>query len=105
MNTLAKPKPRIPLQYLYEEDEYGPMHTVGLPPDSHNVHNILDLEMDIDLRSEVAATCQKLGAPPSSSDHQYAWLDTGLDDDGWLWISYRPDYRPLHMTQPARLTT
>ena len=87
------------LQYLYGEDEYGPVHTVGIPPEAHNDVNIVELEEDIDLQLEVAATCRKLGAPPSASDHMYAWQGTDKDQEGWLWVSYRPDYRPLYMRQ------
>lgn len=95
MTTLVQTRPA--LEYIYGEDEYGPMHTVGLAPGLHHVHDILDLEEDIDLRTEVATICRNLGAPPEASDHQYAWLDTCLENTGWLWISYRPGYRPLHM--------
>ena len=59
-------KTKIPsaLQYLYGKDEYGPVHIVGIPPEAHSVDNIVELEEDIDLQLEVAATCRKLGAPP-----------------------------------------
>lgn len=97
MNTAATA--RSALQYIYGDDEYGPMTTVGLPPGSHPVRDILDLELDIDLRNDVAIVCSSMGAPPEASDHQYAWLDTALDENGWLWISYRPNYRPHHMTK------
>lgn len=103
METLTKPRPR--LQYTYGEDEYGPMHTVGIPPECHTVLDILDLELDIDLRTEIAAVCRSLGAPPATTDHDFAWLDTTLDEERWLWISYRPDYRPHHMLPEKRTQT
>ena len=77
------------LRYQQEEDEYGLINSVGIPPESHSVTDLLDMDEDIDVQLRVASTLRRMGAPPQASDHMYGWEGTELDEAGWLWIKFR----------------
>ena len=86
-------QPSRPLKYKYGEDQYGELHSVGMPPEAHRVENLIDLEEDLDVQLRVSSTLRRMGAPPSATDHMYGWEGAHGDEDNWLWISYRPRYR------------
>ena len=78
------------LQFRYGRDEYGrPAEWVGMPPGLHGVHNIVDMTVDRDAQSRVAAILRRMGAPKPATDYDNGWEDVFIEEPGWLWIMYR----------------
>ena len=77
-------------RYRQGRDEYGEVHSVGMPPEAHGIEGLLDLDEDIGAMQRIAGLLLEKGAPPAAGDCLYGWASVELDPDGWLWISYRP---------------
>ena len=85
-------KPAGGLQFRYGRDEYGrPAEWVGMPPGLHGVHNIVDMDIGGNPRtqSRVADILRRMGAPQPATDHHNGWKDVFIEEPGWLWIMYR----------------
>ncbi len=77
-------------RYRQGRDEYGEVHSAGMPPEAHGIEALLDLEEDTGAMRRIAGLLLEQGAPPAAGDWLYGWAGVDLDPDGWLWISYRP---------------
>ena len=78
--------------YRQGRDEYGEVHSAGMPPEAHGieVEDLVNLHEDIEVMQRIAGLLLEKGAPPVAGDWQHGWASVELDPDGWLWISYRP---------------
>ena len=63
-----------------------------MPPEAHGIEDegLVDLYEDIGAMQRIAGLLLAKGAPPAAGDWLYGWAGVELDQDGWLWISYRP---------------
>ena len=71
-------------------DEYGEVHSAGMPPEAHGIAGLLDLYENTGSMQRIAGLLLERGTPPAVGDCLYGWAGVELDPDGWLWISYRP---------------
>ena len=77
-------------RYRQGQDEYGEVHSAGLPPEAHGIEGLAELDEDTGAMRRIAGLLLEQGAPPAAGDWLYGWAGVELDPDGWLWISYRP---------------
>ena len=77
-------------RYRQGRDEYGEVHSAGMPPEAHGIEGLAELYEDIGAMRRIAGLLLEQGAPPAAGDCLYGWASVELDPDGWLWISYRP---------------
>ena len=79
-------------RYRQRQDEYGEVHSAGMPPEAHGIEGegLVDLDEDIGAMQRIAGLLLEKGAPAAAGDCLYGWASVELDPDGWLWISYRP---------------
>ena len=77
-------------RYRQGRDEYGEVHSAGLPPGAHGIEDLAELDEDTGAMRRIAGLLLDRGAPPVAGDWLYGWAGVELDPDGWLWISYRP---------------
>ena len=77
-------------RYRQERDEYGEVHSAGMPPEAHGIEGLAELDEDIGAMRRIAGLLLERGAPSAAGDWLYGWAGVELDPDGWLWISYRP---------------
>ena len=80
------------LRYKHWDDEHGTALQVGLPPEFHQVADMLSLEDDLEAQIIVARTLRRRGAPAQAADYK-RWLYAVKDEAGWLWISFHTDRR------------
>ena len=77
-------------RYRQGQDEYGEVHSAGIPPGAHGIEDLAELDEDIGAMRRIAGLLLDRGAPSAAGDWLYGWAGVELDPDGWLWISYRP---------------
>ncbi len=77
-------------RYRQGRDEYGVVHSAGMPSEAHGIESLLELDEEIGAMQRIAGLLLEKGAPPTAGDWLYGWAGVELDPDGWLWISYRP---------------
>ena len=77
-------------RYRRERDEYGELESVGIPPEAHGIEDLEELDEDHEARARVAGILLEKGAPPAACVNPYGWEIVEFDEEGWLWISYRP---------------
>ena len=77
-------------RYRQGQDEYGEVHSAGLPPEAHGIESLAELDEDTGAMRRIAGLLLEHGAPLAAGDWLYGWAGVELDPDGWLWISYRP---------------
>lgn len=79
-------------RYRQGEDEYGKLERAGMPPGAHGVEDLVDMYENLEAMKRVAGMLLEKGAPLAAGDYLYGWTAVEMDQDGWLWISYRPWY-------------
>ena len=77
-------------RYRQERDEYGELESIGIPPEAHGIEDLEELDEDPEARARVAGILLEKGAPPAACVNPYGWEIVEFDEEGWLWISYRP---------------
>ena len=79
------------LKYRTRATPYGEASEVGAPPEIHQDLSLPEIEEDLKAQFTLAGRLRKLGAPPPATNHIYGWRELRVDENGWLWITYRPE--------------